>query len=73
MAESAHQTGAAEAVSLPEFRESRLHVAREPTFPIGRKGQRSANILALQVRKVRQNFILSHSAALDGVCRRFAR
>ncbi len=51
------------AVPLPEFRESRRHVAREPTFPISRKGQRSTNILALQVRKVRKNFILRHSAS----------
>jgi hypothetical protein len=63
MARRSHQTGAAVAVPLPEFRESRRHVARKPTFPISRKGSRSANILALQVRKVRPNFILRHSAS----------
>ena len=53
------------AASTPRLdsQQSRRFVAREPTFPVGRKRQRGANVLALQVGEVRQNFILRRSAS----------
>lgn len=57
-----YQTGAAPAAQRLDLPPSRRHVAREPTLPVGGKRQRGANILALQVGVVAQNFILRHSA-----------